>query len=49
MLGMGSVEMALAYLLCLAASAFCVGYGILHWNDKGKTVEQTILVSKEEK
>ena len=32
MLGLGSAEMALAYWLCIAASALCVVYGIVNWN-----------------
>ena len=36
MLGLGSGEMALAYILCLAAAALCVIYGIVKWNDMGR-------------
>lgn len=36
MLGFGSVEVALAYWLCLAASAFCIIFGCLNWNKKGE-------------
>ncbi len=32
MLGLGSVEMAWAYWLCLAAAAICVVYGLVNWN-----------------
>lgn len=46
MLGMGSVEMALAYVLCLAASVFCVVYGVLKWNDKGRVIEQKVEVKR---
>jgi len=31
--GFGDVWVALAYILCVASSLFCVCYGILHWND----------------
>jgi hypothetical protein len=32
--GFGDVWVALAYILCVVSSLFCVGYGILHWNDE---------------
>lgn len=35
MLGLGSIEIALAIWLCLAASVGCVVYGLLNWN-KGR-------------
>lgn len=35
MLGIASPELALAYVLCLAASVLCVVYGIIKWNDTG--------------
>ncbi|WP_338325281.1 symporter small accessory protein [Pseudodesulfovibrio senegalensis] len=35
MLGLGSVEIALVYWLCLAATALCVVYGIVNWNERG--------------
>lgn len=35
MLGLGSVEIALAYWACILASVFCIIYGSLKWNDKG--------------
>ena len=35
MLGMGSVEIALAFWLCIAATALCVGYGLYNWNKGG--------------
>lgn len=35
MLGLGSVEIALVYWLCLAAAALCVVYGIVNWNERG--------------
>jgi hypothetical protein len=36
MLGLGSAEMALAYILCILATVLCVIYGIVKWNDAGK-------------
>lgn len=36
MLGFGSTEIALAYILCVAAAALCVVYGALNWNKKGE-------------
>lgn len=36
MLGFGSVTIALAFWLSLAASLLCVVYGILNWNNTGK-------------
>ncbi len=36
MLGLGSVEIAAVFWLCLLASLGCVAYGILNWNKKGK-------------
>lgn len=35
MLGIASPELALAFILCLAASALCIIYGIIKWNDTG--------------
>lgn len=35
MLGLGSVGIALAFWLCLAAAVCCVVYGVIHWNDMG--------------
>ncbi len=32
MLGLGSLEMALAYWLCLIGGAFCVWWGWRNWN-----------------
>jgi hypothetical protein len=40
MLGIASPELALAYILCLAASALCVIYGIVKWNDSGPYTEE---------
>jgi hypothetical protein len=36
MLGLGSVEMAVAYILCLLAALLCVVYGVVKWNDMGR-------------
>ena len=40
MLGIASSELALAYILCLAATGLCVVYGILKWNDSGPLTEE---------
>jgi hypothetical protein len=40
MLGIASTELAWAYILCLAASALCVIYGIIKWNDSGPYTEE---------
>ena len=48
MLGLGSLEAALALWLCLAAALLCVIYGAVNWNKQGKpdTVreERTVIV-----
>lgn len=36
MLGLGSVELAWAYILCLLAALLCVVYGVVKWNDMGR-------------
>lgn len=36
MLGFGSLEVALAYWACLAASALCIVFGALNWNKRGE-------------
>jgi len=35
MLGLGSVEIALAFWLSIAATILCVVYGIVNWNNTG--------------
>jgi hypothetical protein len=35
MLGFGSVEIALAFWLSIAATVLCVVYGIVNWNKTG--------------
>ncbi len=39
MLGLGSVEIALAFWLSIGATALCVIYGIVNWNNSGTTTE----------
>jgi hypothetical protein len=39
-LGIASPELALAYVLCIAASVLCVVYGIVKWNDSGPLSEE---------
>lgn len=35
MLGLGSVEIALAFWLSIGATLLCVVYGIVNWNNSG--------------
>ncbi|MGD9124831.1 MAG: hypothetical protein PVG60_07050 [Desulfarculaceae bacterium] len=39
MLGIASLELAWAYILCIAAALLCVIYGIVRWNDSGPLTE----------
>ena len=39
MLGLGSGEMALAYILSILATVLCVVYGIVKWNSMGRWAE----------
>lgn len=39
MLGIPSVGVALAYILCLASAALCVGYAWRNWNRADEPVE----------
>lgn len=39
MLGLGSTEMAVAYILCILAAVLCVVYGLIKWNDMGRIGE----------
>jgi len=39
MLGFGSIEIALAYWLSIGATILCVIYGIVNWNNSGKSVD----------
>ena len=34
MLGFGDIWVLGAYLLCIASTALCVIYGLMHWNDE---------------
>jgi len=47
MLGLGSLEAALAFWLCLAATLLCVVYGAANWNKEGKPdrvkTERTVI------
>ncbi len=40
MLGMGSFEMALVFVLCIAATLLCIIYGIVNWNKTGLTSQE---------
>lgn len=50
MLGLGSLEAALAFWLCLAATLLCVVYGAANWNKEGKPdrvkTERTVIPGK---
>lgn len=49
MLGIASPELALAFILCLAASALCIIYGIIKWNDTGPlSIEMQELADDEQ-
>lgn len=37
LLGMGSVEIALAFWLSVGASVLCLVYGLINWNRGGET------------
>ncbi len=39
MLGIASVELAIAYLLCIASAVWCVVYALYFWAEKGKDAE----------
>lgn len=53
MLGLGSLEAALALWFCLAATLLCVVYGIVNWNKQGNpdTVreEHTVIVRERDR
>ncbi len=39
MFGIASVELAIAYLLCIASAVWCVVYSLYFWEAKGKDAE----------
>ena len=39
MLGLGSTEMALAYICSILAALLCVVYGLVKWNSMGRHAE----------
>ncbi len=39
MLGLGSMEIALAFWLSIGSTVLCVIYGIVNWNNSGKNSE----------
>ncbi|MFH1136904.1 MAG: symporter small accessory protein [Pseudomonadota bacterium] len=39
MLGLGSGEMALAFILSVLSAIFCVIYGLVKWNSMGRYAE----------
>lgn len=43
-LGLGSVEIAAVFWLCILSSLGCVVYGIVNWNCKGKPDTTTLNV-----
>ena len=36
MIGLGSIEIALAFWCSIGSAVLCIGYGILNWNKQGK-------------
>lgn len=40
MLGIASPELALAYILCVAAAVWCVVYALYFWTGKGRDAEK---------
>ena len=40
MFGITDTWVALAYVLCIASGALCVGYGLLMWNRGDEPVKQ---------
>ncbi|MCB2185764.1 MAG: hypothetical protein KQJ78_05060 [Deltaproteobacteria bacterium] len=40
MLGLASLELAVAFWLCLAAAGGCVAYGWAKWDDRGPLSEE---------
>ena len=44
LLGLGSIETALPYWLCLISTAGCVLYGILNWNNAGEPDAEPVQV-----
>ncbi len=40
MLGIASTELALAYILSIAAGVLCLVYGLIHYNDTGPSTEE---------
>ena len=51
LLGLGSIETALPYWLCLISTIGCIVYGVLNWNNAGEpdtvTVESIVQDSAE--
>jgi hypothetical protein len=39
MFGIASIELAIVYLLCIAAAVWCVVYSLYFWEAKGKDAE----------
>lgn len=50
MLGIADKYVALAYVLCIASTLLCVGYGIVMWNKGDEPVKEAdIKWAQEEK
>jgi len=49
MLGLGSVEIAAVFWLCIISSLSCVAYGIINWNNKGKPDATALNVDVKQK
>ena len=43
-LGMGSFEMALAYVLCILSALWCLVYGLFFWKSEGKPINSEEVV-----
>jgi hypothetical protein len=48
LLGIESLELALAYLLCIAACLLCIVYGVLKWDETGPLSEELRVLSAEQ-
>ena len=48
MLGLGDWGVASAYLLTLAATAFCIIYGCINWNKPSAEEEKSEILEEEE-
>jgi hypothetical protein len=42
MFGFGDAGVALAFLVALASTALCVGYGLTHWNQDDEPLPEPV-------